>query len=174
MKKALKIIGITLLSIAVIYLGLCVAGPADMDTEKSTVINASDSAIFVVVSDFNTWASWDPFNERDKTIKSTITGTPGQLGHKNSWTSKDGPGTQEVVEITPYSYVRMDLILGGSGTNTVEWKLDPADAGTKVTWSVKGNINFMMRGMFLVIGLKGQMSESFERGLSNLKNKIEG
>lgn len=177
MKKFLKVTGIILFVVVVTYLILCASAP-QMAIEKSIVINAKDSVIFSKFGDFKQWDSWSPWTEKDPGIpaNSKYSGTPYTKGHQVEWVSKSqGSGRQVVEEITPFSYIKTALYFqpNDSDPGYSEFKLSSEGSGTKVTWSMKGNVPFMMRGMFMVMGVNKMLGATFDKGLQNLKRDCE-
>jgi hypothetical protein len=176
MKKFLRITGITLLVIAVVYLILCAVAPP-FAIEKSIVINAKDSVIFSKFGDFKQWDTWSPWSEKDPSIKtnSKYTGVPYTKGHQVEWVSKsEGSGKQVIEEITPYTYIKTALYFQDpEKPGYSEFKLAPEGTGTKVTWNMKGSVPFMMRGMMMVIGVNKMLGKIFDKGLNNLKRECE-
>jgi hypothetical protein len=177
MKKFLRITGISLLVIVIVYLVLCAIAPP-MSIEKSIVINAKDSLIFSKFGDFKQWDSWSPWSESDPAIpaNSKYTGTPYTKGHQVEWVSKkEGSGRQVIEEITPYTYIKTALYFPAENTTPgySEFKLADEGTGTKVTWNMKGNMPFMMRGMFMVMGVNKMLGKTFDKGLQNLKRECE-
>jgi len=177
MKKFLRITGISLLVILIVYLVLCAVAPP-MAVEKSIVINAKDSVIFSKFADFKAWDSWSPWTEKDPQIptNSKYTGEPFTKGHQAEWISESqGSGRQVIEEVTPYSYVKTALYFKPNDDKPgySEFKLTPEGTGTKVTWSMKGSMPFVFRGLMMVIGMNKILSETFDRGLNNLKRECE-
>lgn len=176
MKKFLKITGISLLVLVVIYLILCAVAPP-FQIERSTVINAKDSIIFSKFGDFKAWDSWSPWTEKDPgiTTSSIYTGTPYTKGHQVEWKSKSqGDGRQVIEEVTPYSYIKTALYFQPNNEpGYSEFKLTPEGSGTKVIWNIKGKMPFMMRGMMMLMGMNKMLSKTFDRGLERLKADCE-
>ncbi len=177
MKKFLKITGLTILILVVVYVILCLAAPP-MQVERSIVINAKDSVIWSKFGDFKQWDSWSPWTKKDPDItkNSTYTGTPYTKGHQVAWKSKSqGDGRQVIEDIKPYSYIKTALYFqpGDSNPGISEFKLAPEGNGTKVTWNMKGKMPFMFRGMGLVMGMNKMLAGMFDDGLSNLKTQCE-
>jgi hypothetical protein len=177
MKKFLKITGISLLSIVVIYIILCAVAPP-FAVEKSIVINAKDSVIFSKFGDFKQWDSWSPWSQKDPGIKtnSVYSGTPYTKGHQVQWVSKsEGSGRQVIEEIKPYSYIKTALYFQPNEDQPgySEFKLTSEGTSTKVTWSMKGKMPFLMKGMFMVMGVNKMLGKIFEDGLNNLKKDCE-
>ncbi len=177
MKKFLKITGISLLVIVLIYLILCIAAPP-MEVERSIVINAKDSVIFSKFGDFKQWDSWSPWTQNDPQIpaNSVYTGTPYTKGHQVEWKSKkEGSGRQVIEEIKPYTYIKTALYFqpNDSDPGYSEFKLEPDGAGTKVTWNMKGKMPFLFKGIGVIMGMNKMLGGYFDRGLANLKKDCE-
>src|SRR6218665_1348042 len=101
LKILLWIIGV----LALIYLVLCFMGPKKFEASATTTIYAPDNVIFEEIADFSKHPAWSPWHTMDPNIKNTVTGTPGTVGHKDSWISeKMGDGSQEIVEIRANEY----------------------------------------------------------------------
>ena len=176
MKKFLKITGITVLVLLLVYVILCAAAPP-FAIEKSIVINAKDSLIFSKFGDFKQWESWSPWNERDPGIpaSSKYSGTPYTKGHQVEWKSKkEGSGKQVIEEVKPYSYIKTALYFQPNNKpGYSEFKLAPEGTGTKVTWNMKGSMPFYIRGLMMVMGVNKMLGKIFDKGLSNLKSECE-
>lgn len=177
MKKFLKITGISLLVIIVIYVILCAVAPP-FAIERSTVINAKDSVIFAKFGDFKAWDSWSPWTEKDPDIpkNSSYSGTPYTKGHQVEWKSESqGSGRQVIEDIKPYSYIKTALYFQPNDDEPgySEFKLTPEGNGTKVTWSMKGKMPFMMRGMMMLMGVNKILTKTFDRGLERIKAECE-
>jgi hypothetical protein len=177
MKKFLRITGISLLVIVIVYLVLCAVAPP-MAVEKTIVINAKDSVIYSKFADFNQWTKWSPWEEQDPEITKnmTITGTPFTKGHESKWKDKNNTsGRQVIEELTPYSYMKTALYFPAESKTPGygEFKLTPEGNGTKVTWSMKGSMPFLMRGMSMLMGMNKMLGKTFDKGLNNLKTECE-
>jgi hypothetical protein len=177
MKKFLRITGISLLVLLIVYLVLCAVAPP-MAVEKSVVINAKDSVIFSKIGDFKQWHSWSPWEEADAEITKnmTISGAPYTKGHDSNWKDKNGnTGRQIIEELTPYSYMKTALYFPAESKTPGygEFNLSPDGNNTKVVWSMKGSMPFMMRGMGLLMGMNKMLGKTFDKGLNNLKRECE-
>lgn len=176
MKKFLKVTGISLLIIVVVYVILCAVAPP-FQIERSIVINAKDSVIFSKFGDFKAWDSWSPWTEKDPNISKTsvYTGTPYTKGHQVEWKSESqGSGRQVIEEITPYSYIKTALYFQPNNEpGYSEFKLTPEGDATKVTWTIQGKMPFMLKGMMMVMGMNKKLGKIFERGLERMKAECE-
>ncbi len=172
MKKVLYIIG----AIALIYLVCCVMGPSVIKVERSATINASADAIKSQITDYNVFAKWSPWAEKDTAMKTTIEGEAGKVGHKYAWEGNKqvGKGTMEITSISTDTIIEK-LDFSGKGVSDVFFILKADGAGTNVTWAMNMNIGFFGRGMMMF--MKGKMDKmlggDFEKGLEKLKTVAE-
>ncbi|MBL0745176.1 SRPBCC family protein [Chryseolinea lacunae] len=172
--KALKIIGIVLLTLVVILGIAVVLQPSQAHIEKSIVIDAPAEAIFPEVSQFKNFTAWSPWSKMDPEVKQTFEGEPGTVGSKMNWDGpKTGQGSQVIEAIDENKSVKCSLTFGGyDGKFYSEFILAPEGNGTKVTWTYDGaNDGFGAKAMWLVMGsmMKGQ----YEEGLMDLKKLVE-
>ena len=172
MKKVLYVI----VALAVIYLVLCVASPSVIKVQRSVSMNAAADAIKSQLTDYNVFAKWSPWAEKDTAMKITIDGVPGNVGHKYNWEgNKDvGKGTMELTKISTDT-VAEKLDFAGKGVSDVFFIFKPEGATTNLTWAMDMNIGFFGRGMMLFF--KGKMDKMlggyFENGLAKLKEVME-
>ncbi|MEZ4800439.1 MAG: SRPBCC family protein [Flavobacteriales bacterium] len=174
--KILKVLGMALLVLIVGYVILCVFGPKTMDTERSITINAPTESVFGVVSDFGQWNEWSPWYKRETTMKTTVTGNPGTVGHKLAWVSEtQGSGEMEVTGIEPGTKMTSALrFKDWDSESTTEFIVTPEGNGSKMTWTMKGDETpFMFRGLMLLMGGQEMMNNDFDEGLNSLKKMLE-
>lgn len=173
MKKVLYVI----LALVLLYLVLCIAGPSNVHVERSATINASTEAIQSQLVDYNKFAAWSPWAEKDPNMKTSVEGEPGKPGHKYSWEgNKDvGKGTMEVASVSADTF-REILNFEGKGTSPVYFAFKPEGAATNVTWGMDMKVPFFGRGMMMFF--KGKMDAmlggDFEKGLAGLAKAAEG
>jgi effector-binding domain-containing protein len=178
--KILKTLLYVLLILVVLYLVLCATGSKEFDTKKSIAIKASSERVFQVVSDFNMFEKWSPWSKKDASIKQTITGEPGKVGHKMEWTSqKMGAGSQEISAITEPamgSYEITDVLAmkDWDQSSTTKFIIEEKGDSTTVTWTMDSpEIPFLMRGMMVVFGAQKAIEEDYTNGLKDLKALVE-
>ncbi|MFN0033058.1 MAG: SRPBCC family protein [Flavobacteriales bacterium] len=172
--KILKYFLIVVLAIVGIYLIICATGDKEMKAGASTTIGASASSVFEEINDYARYKAWSPWIKMDTAIVNEFSGTPGTVGHKNTWKSKVlGDGTQEFVEVRTDEFIKMELrfVDWGDKPSYSTYTLAQAGDSTKITWEMDGGeIPFMMRGMMVLMGGgNAKMSEIFASGLKDLK-----
>ena len=173
MKKSFRILGISVAGLFLIYITLCIIGPAELQVTRTVRIQKPLGSVMNQVTDFSQWRHWSAWAERDTNMSSVYTVAPHTIGHHWEWKSEsEGDGSQEIVGLSSDS-VRMELRFAGfDKPNYSNWKFTPQGDGTTVSWTMDGGkISFPFRGMvFLFIG---NLETDFEEGLANLKKHAE-
>ena len=172
MKTVLKIVGGLVAVVVILGVSLFFMGGNEINVTESKVINKSPEELYAKVGDYNTWASWSPWAKLDPKMKSTVTSTPGTVGHKNTWSGNDevGEGMQEIVSLVPNKNITMALefIKPAPSKSKVTWDFEAVEGGTKVTWHTEGPIEGMGRVFNALMDFDAQISKSFKDGLENL------
>ena len=174
--KFLKILLWIVLALAAIFLILCATGSKDMNVSKSLTMKAPAENIYSLVTDFNTMKDWSPWNQRDPNMKTTVTGTPGAVGHSNEWVSEsEGSGKQWLVEVEPNHKATTALTFKDwPDTSYSSFTFEPSGDSTKVTWSMEGGeVPFIFRGVMTLMGGKKSLEKDFSNGLANLAKVAE-
>lgn len=176
--KALKITGIVLAIILAILVTIGLTGPKTYNVHRDIVINAPASAVFNTVSHFENFQKWSPWQHLDPNIKVKLDGTDGTVGAKYSWEGNDkaGSGAMTITKLETDKTVEQDLHFVKpfeSHANTY-MNLEPAEGGTKLTWGMKGDMNFMSNIFMLFMGgMDKVIGKDYETGLTQLKKLIE-
>jgi effector-binding domain-containing protein len=171
--KALKIIGIILLILVVVFLVVAFFLPSKVYIEESIVINKPASVIFKQVNNFKNWPAWSPWQANDPEQVNTYEGPEQGIDSKTTWTSKkNGNGSMTIIESVPYTKVSSSLDIGMAGATNV-FLLKEDQGVTKVTWGV--NLPKLAYPMERYIGLlmPGMMKVFFVNGLEKLKEITE-
>jgi hypothetical protein len=183
MKKFLKISGIIIGSLVLLYVIACLVGPSELKVTRSITINAPANEVFVQVGDFSNWSKWSMWSQRDKNMQSTFEGDPMMVNHKWTWKSTEGNGSEIITSVIPNQEIKSDLLFEGfedPNRSTFTFKESGSNDGsvpgttctTEVAWTMDmGKIPFMFRGMMFMF--QGRLIEDFEGGLANLKKVCE-
>jgi len=167
--KALRIIGIVLGSLIVLYVGGCLILPGHFEVKREKELAYTPEKIKMAVADFHAFRQWSPWAKYDPNMKSTITGTPMTVGHKMDWVGNDsvgGHGSMTIASITPTEVVNDLEFKDMNSKSQSKFSMEPTDKGTKLTWSDNGELPFLMRPMGMM--MDGFMGKDFERGLDQL------
>lgn len=183
--KALKIVGIIILILVVIVGGFIVLGPSEGYLERSTVINASKATVLAEVSNMKAFNKWSPWFELDENAKYEWNESFIGVGAKLTWYSeKDdvGNGSMEIVAVSENG-VKYQMLFDEDNDGSLENNVDsPAFASltmsededkTTVKWTFEVS-NMSGFGKVFLLFLDGILGPQYEKGLQNLKQRIEG
>jgi hypothetical protein len=149
------------------------------DTQKivrSADIAAAPEAIFPLINDLKQFSTWSPF-EKDPAMQKVYSGPEQGQGQRMDWNgnSEVGEGSVTVLSSSVASRIDMQLsmVRPMRGDNHVTFTLVPSGGSTKVTWAMEGGVPLIAKVMQLFIDMDRMCGAEFERGLANLKAKIE-
>jgi hypothetical protein len=158
-------------------LALISTRPDTFRLERSTVVAAAPGAVFVLVNDFHRWQAWSPWDRMDPSMKRTYEGPSSGLGASYSWVgnSKVGEGRMTIVDSRAPGTVGIDIefLKPMAARNAITFTAVPTEGGTRVTWAMTGQNNFVAKGMQLVMDMDRMVGPDFERGLASLKQLAE-
>ena len=177
---AKKIIVGTLLVLVVIvavFSVLVVMQPNEYSITRSETIAAPQPAVFAQVNDFHNWQEWSPWAKLDPKAKATFEGADAGPGAIFKWSGNDevGEGKMTITDTQPNDLIRikLDFIRPMTDTANTEFKFAPEGDKTKVTWTMSGTRGFMGKAVCLVMNMDKMVGGDFEKGLANMKTKVE-
>ena len=164
---ALKIIGVLVVILG--GFGAYVAmQPADFSVERSATMAAPQAIVFAQVNDFHNWPNWSPWEKLDPAMEKTFSGAPSGTGSTYAWSSKDknvGAGQMTITSAKMPERIDLEPF---KATNNVVFGFAPEGEGTKVTWAMSGQKNFVMKAFCLFNDMDKMVGGDFEKGLSAL------
>lgn len=170
--KVLKIIGVVVLILAIVYFIL----PSSAHVERSTVISAQPDVVFAHMNSMKKFHEWSPWASLDPNMKVTYEGAEEGVGSKMSWESDKqdvGNGSQWIVESIPNKFVKNNLTFGTDpNPSLVTFTLTPENQGTKVTWTFDATDMSGGEKIFATFA-DNMLGPQYEQGLSNLKALVE-
>jgi hypothetical protein len=177
----LKRIAITLflvITVAIIaVLSIAATRPATFHVERSLSISAPPEGVFAVVNDMHRFHEWSPWQKLDPAMKITYEGPSSGVGASYSWVgNKDvGEGRMTITDATPPGSLtqKLEFLKPFESTCAVRFTIAPDGEGSRVTWGIDGNNNYMSKVMGLFVSMDSMMGKDFESGLANLKQVAE-
>ncbi len=158
-----------------VVLILAARQPDTFRYERSTVVHASAEAIFPLIADPIAFNTWNPFNE-DPSIAGTYSGPSRGPGARYTFESRRaGTGYTEIVEEDAPRRLGVRLVMTKpmACDNRVEFRLEPASEGTRVSWAMSGPMTFMGKVMNQAIDCEKMCGKQFDKGLAKLKKLAE-
>lgn len=164
---------IVILIVIVVVVGLFL--PTSYTVERSIVIDAGPSQIHKYVGDLNNWNSWEPWSEGDPSLIITHGEKAKGVGATQSWVGNNGDGALTFTKDSPAEGIEYDMVFD-DGTYVCQGAMIYAplkDGETKVTWIMSGDMATPVLGGYFVLIMDSMVGQTFEKGLSNLKNIVE-
>jgi len=172
--KALKIIGVIILILIVLFFVIALFLPSKLHMEESLVINKPASLVFKQVNNYSNWEKWSPWQETDPEMTITYEGPDLGAGASYSWISKvHGNGKMTIAESKPYESIINELqIMEGETANT-NFYFTPTEGGTQVVWTLDiPKLSYPVERYFGLL-MPGIMKKFFSSGLENLRELAE-
>ncbi len=174
--SVLRWLGIAIIAVVAVALVVAFILPRHATVTRSVEIAAPPSAVFPLVGDLRHFNEWSPWADLDPETVYTFTGPTDGIGQTLHWDSKDeqvGKGSLAIAAIEPGS--RVDLVLGfdDAGTALAFVTLEPAGAGTRVTWGFDSDLGFNPVARYFGMMADGVVGPDYEKGLARLKAVAE-
>ncbi|MBT8078339.1 MAG: SRPBCC family protein [Gammaproteobacteria bacterium] len=175
--KFIKILLGILVALAVLFVIGGMLLPSEQHVERSVVVNAEPSEVFLLVNDFREFNKWSPWADIDPDgTRYEFSGPAAGVGSKLSWSSEHpdvGSGAQEIVDSQPNRMVKARLTFEGfDSPSYATYTLEPTDGGTRVSWAFDSNLDSML-GRYLGVMMEKWVGADYERGLARLKELAE-
>ena len=171
----LKKILIVLAVIVAAFVVVVSMQPADFKVERSEVIAASPAIVHEKVNDFANWQHWSPWYKMDTTTKVTLSDPSSGEGATYAWESeKMGAGDMLITSSTPSAIdIDLNFVKPFKAENKVVFTLQHIHGGTRLTWTMTGENNFVGKAMGLFMDMDEMVGGDFEKGLKDIKRLSE-
>jgi hypothetical protein len=168
----LKKIVIGVVVVLVVLVAVVATRPASFSVARSATIPTPPDTAFTQVNDFHAWAGWSPWEKLDPGMKKTFTGAGTGAGSIYYWSGNDQVGegrmTMEKSERPATIGIKLEFLRPFAATNQTTFTFAPVPEGTRVTWTMAGNYDFMGKAASMFMNMDKTVGGDFERGLSAL------
>jgi uncharacterized protein YndB with AHSA1/START domain len=174
MLKKITITVVVLIAALLIY---AATRPDTFRVERTASMKAPPEKVYAVLSDFQKWGAWSPWEKKDPAMKRTFGATTSGKGATYAWEGNKevGKGSMEIVEAVPPSLLRLklDFLEPFEAHNNVEYTLTPKGELTTVSWVIHGPMPYISKLMCIFVSMDSMIGKDFEAGLANLKAVVE-
>lgn len=159
-----------------VVLVLAFRQPDHYTVERRAVVSAPPDTVFALINDFHRWAVWSPWARLDPAMTLTIN-TPGAgTGATYEWKGNRevGSGRMAIRESLAPSTVTIDMhfLTPIDSRSIIEFQLEPANGGTSVIWTMRGDQTLLSRVMGVFSSMDAMVGPDFERGLAQLQTAV--
>lgn len=173
--KILKILLIVVVALAVLVFGGGMLISPKYRVQRSTLINAPADKPYALVADPQGWKRWSVWNQRDPAMKIEYFGAASGAGAGWSWKSAtEGDGKMTMTAVEPNQRVVFELYFpdfDSTSVGTIQFA--PEGAGTRVTWTMDGDMGQNPIGHWMGLMMDGMVGKDFDAGLAQLKALAE-
>ena len=172
MKKLLKFLLYTALAIVALVVILGLFAKKDYHIERSLEMDASPAVVYDYVRHFKNFDQWSPWAALDPKMKTTLSGTDGEVGASYAWEGNKnvGKGRQTITAMTPELIsIKTEFDEPFESTSPTTIKVEPAGNKTKVTWGFDMHAAFPINGLMMFTDVDVAIGKDYEMGLENLK-----
>lgn len=161
------------LLIIIAIIGLTLPRVATFD--KVTDIDSDFQTVFNEVSNLRNFVTWSPWTEHDPNMKMKWSGEDGTIGSSYTWKGnrKVGEGQMTIIDLQPSGLVAVSLDFGQRGQAKAYFIVEDIHGKSRVTWRFESDMGNALRRGAMTRFMKNFVGKDFERGLQNLKNKLE-
>jgi uncharacterized protein YndB with AHSA1/START domain len=177
-KKILGAAAAVLVTPVVLLLAYASTRADAFHVERSQRIAATPVTVFALIEDFHAWPTWSPWEKLDPAMTRSFSSPARGVGATYAWAGNKevGKGRMTITELAPGARLVQELEFTEpfQATNTVTFTTTrDGENGAKVTWSMDGRNNLMMKAFGLFMDMDKQIGADFEKGLGNLKRAAE-
>jgi len=173
----LKRLAIAAVAVVVILVAVISMQPATYKVERSLDMSAPAAAVFPLVNDYKARVAWYPWDKLDPNQKRTYSEPSSGVGASYGWDGNDqvGKGSQKMTlsKVNERIEEELHFITPMESTARVSFAFAPAGEGTKITWTLEGDNDFMGKAFGLVMSMDKMIGPDFESGLAALKTASE-
>jgi len=170
------VLAVVVLALAAVLI-LAASKPDTFKVQRRAVIKAPPEKIYPLLSDFQRWGAWSPWEKKDPSMKRSFGGPKEGKGSSYAWDGDRnvGEGRMEIVEATAPSKValKLDFMKPFEAHNKVQFDLIPKGELTEVVWDMQGPVPYVAKIMHVFINMDRMVGADFEAGLANLKTLAE-
>lgn len=166
--KLLKVLFkyVLVLLLIVVVVGLLL--PQDYRVSKHVEINANTSTIKTLVTDFNQWHTWSPWQQVDPTIEFIVNEPGAGVGAHQSWVGKWGYGEMTITSLSD-DEMSFNILLNNEHIIEGTLTFSPQANANIVTCYIEGQSTTLLISGYMALVYEYILNNTLELGLNNLK-----
>ena len=150
--------------------------PSSARVERSILIDAPANEIFPHLNSMRAFHAWSPWSDIDPETQYQFQGPEQGIGARMTWESGNdqvGQGSQEIIDSVSDQRVEMRLEFGDEGGSNATFLLEPEGRATRVRWQFSTVFGWDLFGRYVGLMLDSMIGASYNKGLKDLKTRVE-
>jgi hypothetical protein len=176
---AIILVGVA--GVMALFVAVVATRPSAYHVERKLEVAAPTDLVFGIVNDLHQFAGvlvlfGSPLDKLDSSMQKTFDG-PAGVGQSYAWSGKKAGTAKMTIDVSiPGQTVGMKLEFVAPMKSTAACALTLAgtSSGSSVTWSMRGNHNFIGRAFGVFMNMDNMLGADIEKGLAQLKTVAEG
>ena len=169
--------------VLVLFVVVVARRPSAYHVERKLEIAAPTDLVFGVLNDLHQFAGVLVFfgslwEKLDPGMQKTFEGPAAGVGQSYAWSGnrEAGKGKMTIEESVPGQKVgiKLEFVKPMASTATCALTLAGTPTGSLVTWSMRGNHNFLGKAFGMFMNMDNMLGTDIEKGLAQLKTVAEG
>lgn len=142
--------------------------------KRSLDVGVDPATVLAKVADFRSWPDWSPWLLHEPEATLVYSDQPDQV---DGWYSWDGQhvGAGKLIHVAfegeEKITQRIEFIRPFKSVSTIEWEFETVDNGTRVSWSMKGEMPFLFR--FMAKKMPDFIGKDYDFGLLLLRAQFD-
>lgn len=177
----LEAILIGVAGVLVVLVAVAARRPSAYHVERKLEVAAPTDVVFGVLDDLHQFAGvlvlfGSPLEQLDPNMQKTFDGPASGVGQSYAWSgNKAGKGKMTIEDSVPGQQVGMKLefVKPMASTATCALTLAGTPTGSLVTWSMRGNHNFIGKAFGMFMNMDNLLGADIDKGLARLKTLAE-
>jgi len=170
--KLIKIAGISVVSVVVLFFGIAIYLPSQVHIKRSITIPASQEIVFEQVNDLRTWRYWSPWQQADPNMEITYVGFLSGKNASYRWKSKRiENGQLTITKSDPYNSIATRMQFGQREV-IGNYRFVSNGDRTILTWIYTTDVGENPIAKYMGILMDPLVGPELQQGLVNLKNYI--
>ena len=163
--------------ILIILMGVAIfiaVQPSQFEVSRSIIIKAPIATVFNYLNDFKTGKEWNTWILKDPKIVLHFSEiTKGENASYRWESKKSGNGSLKNVKVVKNTSIDQKMTFGKSVSDVQFNFMSTENNETKVTWKIKGKLDFFFKAFSLVYGGMDKMiGTEYEESLKNIQTKV--
>lgn len=146
--------------------------PAAYAVRRSSEVRAPVEFVFAQVAELRAWERWSPWEHLDPALVRSYDGPLRGVGAGATWSGNGqvGSGSMRIRELEEGRRVTLDVVTTRPSAARSESELGFAatDQGTRVTWEIRGEHDFLGKVFALTMDLDALLGDELDKGLAQL------
>ncbi len=168
--KKIKYTFFTIVVLAVILSVYIFSLDDSFTVKRSRIIKAPANLVYNQIANLKNWEKWSPWKEKDSLMKFEFSNTTNKEGDYLRFTDEKG-NPQKITHIS----IKPDSVIIQTMGNQEQmqdfyWKISSVDNGTRLTWTVKGELPLMQR--FYAKEMDAMIGPLLTRGLERIDKAV--